>query len=90
MKKHWLRLKQFFRVPTLSSEWEPTDGLTQTSIVDLNAQERDFINWQTRRLMLTQKNTQISISNEPTWKRILPKSKKTPSHSSSYAYYKSK
>ena len=67
MKKNWLRLKRFFRVPTLSQEWEPADGFAEMSVVDLNAQERDFIDGQTRYIIRSQQGPTASLKATQTW-----------------------
>ena len=67
MKKNWLRLKRFFRVPTLSQEWEPADGFAEMSVVDLNAQERDFIDGQTRCIVRSQQSPTTSLKAAQTW-----------------------
>ena len=67
MKSNWTKLKQFFRLPTLSSEWKPADGFAEMSIVDLNAQERDFIDGKTRDILRSQNAPTASLKPSQTW-----------------------
>ena len=82
MKKNWLRLKQFFRTPTISPEWQAADGFAEMDIVDLNAQERDFINGQTREIIRSQQGPTTGLKAVQTW----PAPRPSRRHQTRYAF----
>lgn len=82
MKKNWLKLKQFFRTPTISTEWQPADGFAEMSVVDLNAQERDFIDGQTRDILRSQHGPTTSLKPSHTW----PAPRPSRRHQTRYAF----
>ena len=58
MKNTWNRIKQFFTFPVVRPYWRAGDGFAET-VVDLNSQEKDYINTQTRRFAATQTRTSL-------------------------------
>ena len=54
-------------MPTISTEWRAADGFAEMDIVDLNAQERDFIDGQTRSILRNQQGPTTSLKAAQTW-----------------------
>lgn len=80
MKKAFYKIKLFFRQNTVRADWAAGDGFAQTWVVDLNSQEKDFVNAQTDRMLLRKRNRQENTL--PNWPENLPQ---TPYWASSYA-----
>ena len=86
MKNTWNRIKQFFTFPVVRPYWRAGDGFTET-VVDLNSQEKDYINTQTRRMLLLKRARAYSRSGRQNWEKSLPAS---PACGSAYAIYSSR
>lgn len=82
MRKALNQFKQFFRIPTVSGAYAAGDGFAETCVVDLNAQEKDFVNLQTNRLLLRKRARQMYRNPGSHWTAALPP---MPHHGSAYA-----
>ncbi len=86
MKKAFHKIKLFFRQNTFRADWAAGDGFAQTWVVDLNSQEKDFVNAQTDRMLLLKRNRREQHTL-PNWPADLPQ---TPYWASAYARYTGK
>ncbi len=87
MRKALYHFKQFFSIPSIRPGYTPEDGFAHTSVVDLNAQEKDFVNLQTHRMLLRKRARQYKLNPLLDWTTSLPP---MPHRGSAYAMYSPK
>ena len=84
MKNTWKQIKQFFRIPASRPDYSAGDGFAETAVVDLNAQERDFVSIHSHRLLMAKRAKAYSLTGQKDWVQTLPCALQ---HSSDYAIY---
>ncbi|MBQ7908825.1 MAG: hypothetical protein IJ311_04980 [Elusimicrobiaceae bacterium] len=85
MKKNILKLKKFFRLYSLHRQGVLLESyLSSSEIVDLNTQEKDYVNMQTDRMLMRKSARQRRLDPARDWTALL---QPMPERGSAYALH---
>lgn len=87
MRNALRRFKNFLHIPAAGSGNFSGNGPARISVVNLNQREKDFVNWQTQRMLLRKQARQFKRNPQLDWTASLPM---MPRRGCAYALYNAK